>query len=321
MKKTILVTGANGFVGGEVVQKLQKDTEHNIVTLDIKDLRYPKTPNTKEYICDITKSQAVEKLFIENDITDVIHLAAIIPGTIDNEEFIYKVDVQGTKTILKLCIKYGVKRFINTSSGAAYGYYSDNPTWITESDTIRGNEEFSYSKNKRICEEMFKEFHTHHPELTQIIFRPGTILGKTVSNQITNLFQMKFVLGMEDGDDRFNFIWDDDIAKILIKALDHNETCAINIAGDGALSMKEIAAILGKKYINVNPKFATFVISALNKLKLTKLKPEQVNFLRYRPVLSNKKLKEDFGFTPQYTSRQAFDQFLIQNPKQAQSLN
>ncbi len=319
--KTILVTGANGFVGGEVVQKLQKETNHKLITLDIRPLRYEKSENLTEIICDITKPDQVEKIFKDHDITDVIHLAAIIPGTVSDESIVYKVDVEGTETILKNCVKYKVKRFINTSSGAAYGYYSDNPKWISESDPIRGNAEFSYSNNKRLCEEIFARYKSEYPELIQIIFRPGTILGKTVSNQITNLFQMPVVLGMENGDDRFVFIWDEDIAKILIKALDYEKSDEINIAGDGALSMKEIATILGKKYINLNPTFLTYTIKALHKLKLTKLKPEQVNFLRYRPVLSNKKLKEDFGFIPQYTSKEAFDQFLIQNEIQKNSQN
>jgi UDP-glucose 4-epimerase len=35
--------------------------------------------------------------------------------------------------------------------------------------------------------------------------------------------------------------------------------------------------------------------------------PEGVAFLRYRPVLSNRRLKEEYGYTPQLTSREAFE--------------
>ena len=38
--------------------------------------------------------------------------------------------------------------------------------------------------------------------------------------------------------------------------------------------------------------------------------PEQVDFLRYRPVLANRRLKEEFGYTPRFTSREAFVAFL-----------
>ena len=45
-------------------------------------------------------------------------------------------------------------------------------------------------------------------------------------------------------------------------------------------------------------------------LSLTPYGPEQVNFLRYRPVLSNRRLKEEFGYVPRKTTRQAFEFFV-----------
>ena len=43
-----------------------------------------------------------------------------------------------------------------------------------------------------------------------------------------------------------------------------------------------------------------------NRLSLTRYTPAQVNFLRYRPVLANRRLKEDFGYIPRKTSEQVF---------------
>jgi hypothetical protein len=42
--------------------------------------------------------------------------------------------------------------------------------------------------------------------------------------------------------------------------------------------------------------------------------PEQVVFLKYRPVLSNRKLKEEFGYTPLKTSEEVFRFYLAQRP-------
>ncbi|MDQ2700536.1 MAG: epimerase, partial [Actinomycetota bacterium] len=41
--------------------------------------------------------------------------------------------------------------------------------------------------------------------------------------------------------------------------------------------------------------------------------PDQTDFLQYRPVLDNRRLKEEFGYTPQYTSREAFAAWLAAN--------
>ena len=49
------------------------------------------------------------------------------------------------------------------------------------------------------------------------------------------------------------------------------------------------------------------ILWVLNTLGLTENGPERVKFLRYRPVLSNRRLKEEYGYIPQLTSREAFE--------------
>ena len=44
-------------------------------------------------------------------------------------------------------------------------------------------------------------------------------------------------------------------------------------------------------------------------LGLTAYGPEQLRFLRYRPVLDNRRLKQQFGYTPAFTSTEAFDRW------------
>ena len=45
----------------------------------------------------------------------------------------------------------------------------------------------------------------------------------------------------------------------------------------------------------------------LKKLGLTQYGPEQIDFLRYRPVLANRRLKEEFGYVPKLTSAEVFE--------------
>jgi len=49
------------------------------------------------------------------------------------------------------------------------------------------------------------------------------------------------------------------------------------------------------------------ILWTLKTLGLSENGPERVDFLRYRPVLSNRRLKEEYGYTPKLTSRQAFE--------------
>jgi UDP-glucose 4-epimerase len=52
--------------------------------------------------------------------------------------------------------------------------------------------------------------------------------------------------------------------------------------------------------------------SILRPLKLVPYGPESLKFIQYRPVLSNEKLKKEFGFTPQKSSKEVI-QFWIEN--------
>ena len=149
-----------------------------------------------------------------------------------------------------------------------------------------------------------------HPELRQLILRPGTILGKRVNNQITDMFKKKSVMGISGSDSRFVFIWDQDVVSIIAKGLEKGCSGIFNLAGDGALSLREIAGVLQKPYRPLPAGLLQFALRVLKPLGLTQYGPEQLDFLRYRPVLANRRLKEEFGYIPRYTSREAFIAFL-----------
>jgi UDP-glucose 4-epimerase len=241
----------------------------------------------------------------------VVHLAAIVsPGKKPDRSLEYSIDVGGTRNVLEASLAAGVSKVVVSSSGAAYGYYPDNPNWIDEEDELRGNPEFAYSDHKRLVEEMLAGWRTEHPELQQLIFRPGTILGAGTRNQITDLFDRSFVLGIRGSETPFVFIWDQDVVACLRRGVETDTTGIYNVAGDGAMPLRSIADAMGKRYVEVPAGAVRTALAGMKKLGVTQYGPEQVNFLRYRPVLSNRRLKEEFGYTPQKTSEETFRYFL-----------
>lgn len=308
----ILITGANGYLGGETVKGLAQDERINeIVGTDIRDeSRITGISNYKYYKSDV-RDPALADILAKHKIDVIVHLATVVsPGPNANREFLYSVDVLGTKNVVECSIKAGVKKFIVTSSGAAYGYYSDNPEWLHEDDEIRGNQEFAYSFHKAEVERMLAAYRESNPELKQLIFRPGTILGKSVNNQITDLFKKPVVMGIAGSDSPFVFIWDRDVVNCILEGITTDKTGEYNLAGDGKLSMKEISEILNKPYIPIPNVVLKGALAGLKFCKLTQYGPEQVNFLRYRPVLSNKSLKEKFDYRPMKSSKETFLYYL-----------
>ena len=310
----ILVTGASGYIGSQLINHLldSRSEQHQIIGTDIR-VTESNHANYQFLKGDLTKND-VKQMIIDHQPEVVVHLAAIVaPTPAMTREFIYDVEVNGTKRILEGCLAANVKKIVVTSSGAAYGYYADNPKWLKEEDVLRGNKEFAYAFHKRLQEELLEEFRKSQPQLKQVILRVGTILGKDTDNDITNLFKKPIVLGVNGTDTPFVIIWDKDLIKVLTKTILENVEGVYNIAGDGIMEMKEMATLIGKKFIQLPSALIRFILSIAKPLKLMRYGPEQVKFIEFRPVLANTKMKEELGFIPEKTARKAFMYYASEN--------
>jgi UDP-glucose 4-epimerase len=306
----VLLTGALGYLGQTVLKRLHKDLQAGrieaLVAMDVKEAKLEDQLSGVTYVQADIRDEALWKHLETAKITSVIHLAAILDSQSSSRDFQYEVDVLGTKNILNACLKVGAQRIVISSSGAAYGYYENNPTWLNENDPARGNEIFAYSSHKRQVEEMLAEYKIKHPELKQVIFRVCTILGATTDNLITNLFDKKRILGIKNHLSPYVFVWDEDVAACMHKAVFSEQTGIYNLAGDGAITNADLAVILDKPYLSIPASILRLALRIGNKLGLTQYGPDQILFIQYRPVLNNRKLKEDFGYTPQKTSLETF---------------
>ena len=313
MSVRVLITGGAGFLGTRVAEALATRSDVELVVA--ADVRQPhqNVVGVSFEDCDVTLPDSLPPLLKRHRINAVVHLAAIVsPGR--DHELEYRVDVDGTRHVLKACAEAGVRRIVVSSSGAAYGYHPDNPAWLRETHPVRGNDEFPYSRHKRLVEEMLQSYRAEHPQMEQVVFRIGTILGATVANQITRLWDGSRLLAIRGSDSPFVFVWVDDVAQAMARAATDGPPGIFNVAGDGALTVHELARRLGKPLLRVPAWALAAALRVGRALRLTVHGPEQVRFLRYRPVLANDALKQEFGYTPAKTSAEAFEAYLAAHP-------
>ncbi|MFI2810281.1 MULTISPECIES: SDR family oxidoreductase [Microbulbifer] len=300
-RKKVLVTGASGYIGKQLGERLAG--EMPVVGVDIHP-RPATFPIFKLDICDA----ALGELMRAEAVTHVVHLASVMAAGRDRAAE-YRIDVEGTENVLRACLTAGVEHVTVTSSGAAYGYHPDNPEWLEERHPLRGNPEFGYSDNKRLVEEMLAAYREQYPQLKQLVFRPCSVIGATTKSKIAELFSGSAILDPGGHNSPFVFIWDQDVVRAIEFGVDRNASGIFNLAGDGALTPREIAARLDKPLRTPPVWLVKMLLGTGYTLHLTDKQPEQVKFLQYRPVLCNRRLKEELGFIPQKTSAEAFDFF------------
>lgn len=167
--KTILITGANGFVGKNLSKHFAENDWH-IVALDSeKSISLPLSKNIKYINVDITDNYSIDKIFSQSDHIDVVVHTAAISDHFPNIpwETYYKVNVEGSKNIATAAMKWKVKYFVYLSSSSVYG---KNYSGVTEDNNLCDYD--FYSKSKSLVEREVLSYNHN-----AIILRPSPFYG------------------------------------------------------------------------------------------------------------------------------------------------
>lgn len=304
----VVVTGGSGYLGSLVVARL---AAAGAAVLSL-DLRAPATPISGVHQVDADlRTVDLPALLTEHAATAVVHLAAVVEpprGMTDAE--LEQIEVGGTERVVQACLATGVGHLTVTSSGAAYGYHARNDRRrLTEDDPVTGSAEFAYSRHKAAVEALLATARRRHPELTQLVLRPGTILGAGTRNQITALFTGRFLMCFTENDGPFTFVWDEDVADIIVAGVRRRRSGIYNVSGDGVMTMRDIARAEGKPVVTVPSWSVRAALMVGRRARLARYGPEQVDFLLHRPVLDNSRLRRDFPGLPSKTTRQTYEIF------------
>lgn len=305
---TALVTGGSGYLGSLVVARLS-DRAVPTVSVDVQAPRV-RCPGVV-YLRGDVRTADLEGHLRSRDVTTVIHLAAVLeppPGMADDE--LEDIEVGGTRRVIEACVAVGVRHLTLTSSGAAYGYHRRNDGHLlTEDEATPGSPDFAYSRHKAAVESLVARTRRLHPELGILLLRPGTILGAGTDNQITALFTGHMVMTFREADPPFVFIWDEDVAEVVVDGALSERTGTYNLAGDGVMRMRDIAAVEGARVLALPARGVRLALGLAKRLGVGRYGPEQVDFLLHRPVLDNTRLRRDFPGMPRKTTREAYEVF------------
>lgn len=271
----ILVTGAAGFIGSNLVCKLLQNISNTVVCIDCmspyydKKLKYSNIERIKKigenrvvfYFYDIRDESSIDKIFKEWKFNKVYHLAAQagVRYSIDHTKEVIETNVIGFNNILEHSIANGVKHFVYASSSSVYGDIPDE--CVCEETNECFSQKSPYAVTKR-CNELMAEMYASKQTTTKLTglrfftvygpyMRPDLAIGKFTKAVLDN--NKIEIYG--DGNKQRDFTYIDDIVDIMITIMDSDKFWKHEIFNIGYGSSISVNNLVKTIKDNINPNF------------------------------------------------------------------
>jgi len=234
--KNILVTGTAGFIGNAVaISLLQRgdkviglDNMNDYYSVELKEARLkrlnPDSQDSRIYRIDVCDKQKLVKVFRDNKIDAVVHLAAQagVRYSLENPQAYVDSNITGTLNIFECCKDFGVKHLVFASSSSVYG---DNAKIPFSTEDRTDNPVSLYAATKKSCELMAHTY-SHLFGLNITGLRYFTVYGPWGRPDMApmlfakNILEGKPIKIFNNGNMKRDFTYIDDIVNGTIAVLD-----------------------------------------------------------------------------------------------------
>src|SRR3954468_20027145 len=255
--RSILVTGAAGFIGSNFVRMLlARGEDVKLIALDkltyagnlanLQDLLDDKRlPFVKADICD---AAAMAKVFDEHGVREVVHFAAEthVDRSIMSSGPFMQTNVIGTQILLDLSRAKSVDKYLQVSTDEVYGTLPEDKPDVkfTEETPLAPNSPYSASKAASDCL-VRSYFHTHH--MPVLITRCSNNYGpyqfpeKALPLFITNLMEGKKIPLYGDGMNVRDWLYVEDHCEAIWAVLNKGKAGEVyNIGGNNEMTNRKI---------------------------------------------------------------------------------
>jgi nucleoside-diphosphate-sugar epimerase len=337
-QQRILITGAGGEIGHELLSRLGEAAANDVIAMDLKGISEKSAAFcAATHKGDILDDALLERIFEAHKPTCVIHLAAMLSSSGErNPERAFDVNVNGTMNLLRLAARYSDLFDINIpflfpSTIAVYGL----PDVDTKKRAGRVDEESflnpitMYGVNKLSCEHLGRYYTHHYGALEErkrdrhVDFRalrfPGLISAETVPSGGTSDYIPEMLHAAAEGqpyacfarsDTRIPFMTMPDAVESILRLLDapeSNLTRTVYNVGAFAPSAKEAEGIIREAFPDAEVSY--------------EVDQRRQQFLDTWPEdVDDSAARRDWGYSPEHTLEKAFGEYLFPGVAQAKQV-
>lgn len=233
----VLVTGATGFVAGHLIAALGR--QHEVVALGHDLERIPEEEGVEPLEVDLREAGFEARL---PQVDAIVHLAQANVPFPDGAADLFAVNTASTAALLEHARRTGAKRFVFASSASVYGL-GDRP-W--SEDDLPAATDF-YSATKLAAERCVAGYRSHLGTTVMRLvapYGPGQ-RNRMIPRLIASVREGRPITLNLDGRPRMNPIYVADVVAIVEAALESDGHQLVNVAGDEAVTIRELAEIIG----------------------------------------------------------------------------
>ena len=308
--KRVLITGIGRFWGANLARQLERDHGLDFVAgIDTRDALgdFGRTEIVKGDI----RNPAISRLLNVTRADTVVHtqvFGADRPG--ESGRSLHDMNVIGTMNLLAACASSPfVRKVIIRSSTAIYGASPRDPAFFTEDMETRAPLRDTYSRDIAEVEAYARDFAERAPHAGVTILRFANSIGENVDTAFTRYLSSQIVPTQAGFNPRLQFIQDSDAVQALAHAVRSWRPGTYNVAGPGTITLAKFLRMAGRINLPLIPPALGPALRLLERAGVLHVQSRYDRTLKYGRGVSTDRMIEEFGFVPEYTTREAAEQF------------
>lgn len=282
MARRVLVTGADTFWGGRMIQALEKDAGIEVL-LGLGTGAPSVTFERAEFVRADQTYSIVSRLVRATQVDTVIHTFMVVDSTQRSARAIHEVNVIGTLNLLAAvgAPDSSVRQLVVKSSGLVYGSTERDPATFTE-DTPRVRRPRTDVERSLVeADGLVHDFAEDNPSVVVATLRFANVLGPDIVTSISKNLSRPLCPSVLGFDPLVQFVEEDDVVRALEFVTQRRLPGTYNVAGAGRLPWSEVAAICGTRLLPLPPVRPGLVVAPLVRLGIFDFPPELEALLRY----------------------------------------
>jgi UDP-glucose 4-epimerase len=309
------VTGVSRFIGAHLAARLAADPSIDRV-LGVDTVPPPRDllrgMGRAEFVRADIRNPLIAKVITSAEVDTVVHTSlSSSPAASGGRVAMKEMNVIGTMQLLAACQRSPrVRRLVLKSTTAVYGSSPRDPAIFTETMAPKAMPPGGYAKDAVEIEGYVRGFGRRRPDVSVTVLRFANFIGPRIDTSLTRYFALPVVPTVLGYDARMQLLHSEDALAVLEQAARQDLPGVFNVGAPGVLLLSQAIRRAGRVQVSLPSMIVGPASRLFRGARLVDMTPDQMRFLNFGRVVDTDRLRDTFGFTPRWTTMQAFDDFV-----------